>query len=265
MGDGAAVSWSVWMRRVLPFVFVAAVWEASALFGGYDVRLFPPPSDIFFRLGEMVLQGAVAEAVLGSLGRLLLGYGLATFFGLLAGVVLAQVRVLGLMLSPCVSMLMAVPTIAWVPVFLVFLGLGDTTVVVIVFLGGFFEVAYSTQHAIATVPKHYDYAARIMGAGMLRRFFFVLLPAALPVLFQAMRLALGYCWRALVGGEMLAAMVEGGVGRIVYDSMFFNDVAAMLVGLGLLGMLGLLLDHLLFQRVCFLYVKDWCNVEGDCK
>jgi NitT/TauT family transport system permease protein len=154
-------------------------------------------------------------------------------------------------------LLISVPTIAWVPVLLITMGLGDRTVISAVFLGGFFAIAYNTMRGIEMVSESQINAARITGVRRLRLFASVLLPGSLVSVITGLRLGIGYSWRALVGGEMLSALVEWGIGKMVYQARFWNDVAAMFVGLVVIALSGLLLDRMLLKWLEKETVERW--------
>lgn len=246
------------LRATAPFAALALLWEVSARLADVDRMLLPTPSDILATAWNLTVDKDILGSHIGaSLWRLGVGYTLAVAGGLGIGALLALNRTFHDMFSPLLSLLMAVPTIAWVPLLLMVLGLGDTTVVATIFLGGFFEIAYSTTTGIRTVPKQMIHAARTMGVGRAGLFTKVLLPASLASVMPTLRLCLGYCWRALVGGEMLSSMIEHGMGKLIYDARFWNDMAAMFLGLILIGVFGVLLDRLLLQTLEKRTIARW--------
>jgi ABC-type nitrate/sulfonate/bicarbonate transport system permease component len=137
------------------------------------------------------------------------------------------------------------------------MGLGDRTVITAIFLGGFFAITYNTMRGIEMVDEDQMNAARLMGVSGLRLFSSVLLPASLVSIITGLRLGIGYSWRALVGGEMLSALVEWGIGKMVYQARFWNDVAAMFVGLIVIGLSGFLLDRIFLKWLEKETVEKW--------
>ncbi|MHC4725081.1 MAG: ABC transporter permease [Planctomycetota bacterium] len=192
-----------------------------------------------------------------SLYRLFLGYLLAVIVGVMMGTVLALSKVVRQMFSVTLSLLISIPTIAWIPVLLITLGLGDKTVITAIFLGGVFEITYSTVAGMRSVDRQLTNAARIMGATRWGLFFKVLLPGSLVSIMPALRLSVGYCWRALVGGEMLSAMIKWGLGKMIYEARFWNDVKVMLVGLAAIGILGVVLDRLFLKTLEQATLEKW--------
>lgn len=242
---------------VAPFVVVGAIWELSFRFGALDPKTLPPPSQIGSRIIEMAGDGILAQHIADSLYRLVIGYLLAVVFGILVGAVLATSRVLSNAFSPLLSLLLTVPTIAWVPLLLITLGLGNTTIITAVFLGGFFAIAFNTMRGVEMVDQSQVRAAQIMGVSRLAIFPRLYLPASMVATITGLRLGIGYAWRALVGGEMLAALAEWGVGKMIYQARFFNDIGAMFVGLLLIGAGSLIIDRVVLKRLEVMTVQRW--------
>jgi len=243
---------------VLPFLVIAAVWELIVRVGWVSATALPPPSAILQRAWELCTGEGLLWHHLGqSMVRLSIGYALAMGAGLVFGTILAMNRVLREMFSPVLSLLISVPTIAWVPVFLITLGLGDRTVIAAVFLGGFFAIAYNTIRGIEMVDVNRIRAAQTMGARGIRLFSAVLLPGSSVSVLTGLRLGIGYSWRALVGGEMLSAMVRWGIGKMIYQARFWNDVTVMFVGLMVIGLTGFLLDRLLIRWLERATIERW--------
>lgn len=176
-----------------------------------------------------------------SLTRLLVGYALAVLVGLPAGAVLSNWVGLG----SVVRLFMGTPTLVWVPVFLVTLGLGDKTVVAAIFVSAVFAVMLNVAQGISQVDRDVVGAAQLDGASGLTLLAGVLLPCAKLQVLAGLRLAIGYSWRALVGAEMLAAMVKFGLGKLVWEARYWQDMSTMLIGLAMIAVCGAMLDGVL--------------------
>lgn len=250
------------MRKVVeflvPFLVVTLLWELAVHFGLTGTESLPPPSAVLEKLWNLAWETGALWPHLGrSLYRLTVGYLLAVALGIGVGTVFGMRSTTREMFSPILSLLISVPTIAWVPVLLITMGLGDRTVITAIFLGGFFAIAYNTMRGIEMVKNSQIQAAQVMGAQRFRLFTSVLLPGSLVSVITGLRLGIGYSWRALVGGEMLSALVEWGIGKMVYQARFWNDVPAMFVGLMVIGISGFLLDRTLLKWVEQRTVERW--------
>jgi NitT/TauT family transport system permease protein len=231
------------VQFLFPFLVLGSLWEVLIRLGVVNAKLLPAPSMLMQELYELLFRKqALQYHLYHSLYRLFLGYLLAVIVGVMMGTVLALSKVVRQMFSVTLSLLISIPTIAWIPVLLITLGLGDKTVITAIFLGGVFEITYSTV---------------IMGATRWGLFFKVLLPGSLVSIMPALRLSVGYCWRALVGGEMLSAMIKWGLGKMIYEARFWNDVKVMLVGLAAIGILGVVLDRLFLKTLEQATLEKW--------
>jgi NitT/TauT family transport system permease protein len=245
---------------LLPFIVVIIFWELIVDTG--LITQIPPPYRLFIRFMKITFErNILASHLQQSIYRLLLGYFLAATLGITLGTLMGIKKQIAEMFSPLLSLLIAIPTIAWVPILLITLGLGNETVITAIFLGGFFAIAYSTMHGIRTVNKNLINAAKTMGSTKISLFLHVYLPGSLVSLLPGLRLAIGYSWRALVGAEMLAALVKWGIGKMIYNARFFNDVELMFVGLIIIGIAGLILDHVLMGTLEKWTIEKWGMIQ----
>jgi NitT/TauT family transport system permease protein len=257
-GAGKPRSWLKAIEFIFPFIVVGVIWESIVRLGIVDQVILPAPSQVLQELWQLAWEKGVLWRHLGlSLRRLAIGFTLAAVVGMAAGTLIALQDRVRATFTPVISMLMSVPTIAWVPVLLLTLGLGDRTVIMAVFLGGVFAITFNTMRGIEMVSKDHVNAGRTMGVSGLRLFFSVLLPGSLVSVITGLRLGIGYSWRALVGGEMLSALVEWGVGKMIYQARFWNDAKVMLVGLMIIGLTSFLLERFLLNWVERATVEKW--------
>jgi NitT/TauT family transport system permease protein len=243
---------------IRPFLIVLGSWETIIWLNFSGNSFVPAPSTILIRFWELTVSSGVLLRHLGSsLYRMVLGYLLAVGLGILSGIFMASSKILKEIFSPILSMLISVPTIAWVPVLLVTMGLGDRTVITAIFLGGYFAITFNTMRGIEMIDRDLINASRIMGVRGLDLLRQVLIPASLVSIITGLRLGIGYSWRALVGGEMLSALVQWGVGKMIYQARFWNDLSAMFVGLIVIGLTGVLLDRLLLKWLERETIEKW--------
>lgn len=251
-----------WLRALVgflyPFLVIGALWEVLVRVGLVNTPSLPAPSAIFGQFWRLaVVNGVLWQHMGASLYRLVIGYLTAVAAGTLVGGLLSLNHTLSDLFKPLLTLLISVPTIAWVPVLLISMGLGDETVITTIFLGGFFAIAYNTMRGIEMVPNNLVRAARLMGLRGPSLFLRVYLPGSLVSIITGLRLGIGYSWRALVGGEMLAAMIDHGLGKMVFDARFFNDITVMFVGILIIGLSGFLLDRSFLRWLEIATVEKW--------
>ena len=244
-------------------IALGLIWEAVVRLGGINALLMPPPSAVLRRLFEMLGPGDGATP-----DFLMMRHIVWTMFGLLAGFTAAALvsSTIGLLmginrsvyawLNPLISIFMVIPNIAFVPVLILWLGLGMHTVIVVVVTGSCFPIIYTAAAGVRNVPTRMIWAAQTAGASRRQILTTVLLGATMPYLIAGHKLALGRAWRAVIAGEIFAA-TKYGVGFMIYDARTFLDTEAMFAGLIVVGLIGVTLERTLFGFIERRTVDRW--------
>ncbi len=242
---------------IFPFTVVISTWQLLTQCGIISENLIPSPLSILYTIFSLLSPKPLLLIHLWkSVYRLTLGYSLGVTLGILIGVAMGINKSLEKTFSPIISFFISIPTIAWVPLFLILLGLGDETIITAIFLGSFFPVIYNTLNGVKSVKKELVWASEIMGANQTTITFKVLIPGSLTSIIAGLRLATGYAWRALVGAEMLAA-AKWGIGYMIYAAKAFYEIKVMFAGLVIIAIGGLLLDHLLMGYLEKETIEKW--------
>ena len=194
-----------------------------------------------------VRSGLLVRAIGKSLARLAVGYGISLVGGVVLGVALARSKWVKDTLGLVVLGLQAVPSVCWLPLALLWFGLSEAAILVVVVLGSLLSVALATESAVNTIPPLLIRAARTMGASGLRLWSRVILPAAFPGILSGARLGWTFAWRSLLAGELL--FVSGGLGQVLEFGRELHDMALVLAVMCVIIALGLASDHLLFGRL----------------
>ena len=236
-------------KKLAMLVAIAAIlllWQCAAW--SLPDFLMPGVPSVLARLWEDV-QSAEFRAVLsGSLGRLGLGYGAALLFGVGFGLIGGILFIFREVLKSAIIILQSIPSIAWVPLFLIMMGFGNTPIIVVIALAAFFPAALSVMNATESVLKVHVSAARVMGAsrwGMLRR---VYLPAVMPELITGAQLAFGNAWRALISAEMLVGFGQG-LGRSLAYSGETADMVGVMANILTIAILATLIDQVILENL----------------
>ena len=231
-----------WETYLWPVVVLAAfllIWESGVVWSG--TRVFPTPAAVERGLAELLRKGLLWGYTKDSLFRVGMGYLLAAACGIPLGLFLGWYRVAAATVNPVIQMLRPISPLAWIPVSIVWFGVGNSAAVFLIFLTSFFPIVVSAMNGVRNVPVMYLQAGRNFGlspVALLRR---VIFPAALPQVLIGLRIALGVAWLVVVAAEMIA--IDSGLGYLVIDSRNAGKrydlvVAAML----LIGVIGLGLD-----------------------
>jgi len=248
--------WRVIARTAYPFVVVGAVWELVARMGMFPARLFPPLEQIAETFVRLTAQGILPHHALDTILRLAAGFGLAMLAGVAIGLAMGRSRRAEDVFLPLVSIGAPIPGIAYAPLFLMWFGLGNVSTVLLVAFVSAFPIIFNTWTGVKAVREIWVRSAQAMGADDRRLFRHVIIPGALPFVLTGLRLGLAQAWRILVGVEMLAA-VPWGLGWLIFGAREFLNTDVMLAGVAVIGIIGLALEKLVFQRVEDFTVVRW--------
>ena len=245
---------------VAALVGILAVWEIAVRVSGLNPSIFPPPSSIartFLRLAAPTGgRSVLAVDIAASLARLGLGLVIGVPVGLICGLAAGISRYAHSVLYPLVNVLIPVPPYAWVPLLLVWLGPGDTTIVTATALSAALPLAYTTMAGVRGIDRLHVWVMQSLGGQRREVIRHVILPGALASILAGLRLSLGQSWRTLIGAEFLAARGSG-LGFLIYNAQQFLAVNTMFAGLLTLGILGFLLIYWLVTVIEDRTVVRW--------
>jgi len=216
-----------------------AVWSiAIALAHG---TLLPGPLRVVTGLVDLLRRGLLVRHVVASLFRVTWGYGLAVLVGVPAGLLLGWWRRGERAINPFLQILRPISPLAWIPISILWFGVGDGGALFIIFLASVLPITVSAMTAVASVPTVHVQAARNFGLGDRELLLRVVFPSVLPQLIVGLRLALGVAWLVVVAAEMIA--VNSGLGFLIVDARNAGDRYDLVVaGMVLIGAIGLGLD-----------------------
>jgi NitT/TauT family transport system permease protein len=220
--------------------------------------LLPGPVAVARALGAVVADGTLVIAIAKTMARLGVGYVAALLIGIPLGVALARVRAVKETLGPIVLGMSAVPSICWLPLAILWFGLSEVAIQVVVICGAVLPIAIATEAAVNQVPPAIDRAARTMGARGARLLFTVTLPAALPGILAGARLGWTFALRSLMAGELL--FVSGGLGQLLETGRDLGDTALVVAIVLVLVVLGRASERVLFVPVDKLVARRWGTV-----
>jgi NitT/TauT family transport system permease protein len=243
-------------RTAFPFLVVAALWEITAHLGLFPRKLFPPLEQVADAFVRLTASGILPHHVLDTLVRLIAGFALAALVGVAIGFAMGRSRRAEDVFLPLVSIGAPIPGLAYAPLFLLWFGLGNFSAVLLVAFVSTFPIIFNTWTGVKAVKEIWVRSAQAMGADNRRLFHHVILPGALPYTLTGLRLGLAQAWRILVGVEMLAA-VPWGLGWMIFGAREFLNTDVMLAGVVVIGVIGLALEKLVFQRLERYTVVRW--------
>jgi NitT/TauT family transport system permease protein len=210
--------------------YFSVKWTAS--------KVFPSPVDVERGMAELVRRGLLWRYITDSLRRVSIGYLTAVSLGIPAGLLLGWYPAAGAVVNPIIQMMRPISPIAWIPVSIVWFGVGDMAAIYLIFLGAFFPIVVASMNGVRNVPSMFRRAGRNFGLSPAQLLAKVVFPAALPNIIVGLRIALGIAWLVVVAAEMIA--VDSGLGYLVIDARNsgkrYDLVVAAMILIGLIGL-----------------------------
>ena len=248
------------LRATVTIVAAALVYEAVARTGYFPAALMPTLPTVGIALYGSIMDGTMLWHAASTLYRVMIGMGLAVAVGLPLGILMARFKPIEHFFMPLVSALMPIPSLAWVPVFILWFGLGNTVAVLIVFYAAMFPMLLNTWSGVRAVNPIWMRAAGAMGANERALFWKVMVPGASPYIITGLRQAFLRAWIAVIGAEFLAAS-DWGLGWVIFDAKEFLNADLMLASLIVIGGIGFAFERLVFGSIEKATVLRWGMVR----
>jgi NitT/TauT family transport system permease protein len=218
------------------------VWTLASVRIGNPV-LLPAPMIVAEGFVELTREGSLLADVAASMKSVLTGFAIAASIAVPLALLMAFSRPLGLLLSPIVTFLRPIPPIAWIPIAILWFGIGDPPSYFITAIAAFFPIFINSFAGGQAVQPEHVYAAKSLGAGPKALFFRVYLPSAMPMIATGLRIGLGQSWMAVVTAELIAA--HSGLGYMIQANRLALETGLVLVGMCVIGLLGAAMSVLL--------------------
>jgi NitT/TauT family transport system permease protein len=235
----SAMRFTVQLR---PVTFVAALlvmWQVAA--ARQSVHLLPGPMSVAAGIAELARRGLLLKYVTASLFRVTWGFTAAAVLGIPFGLAIGWCRRAEMALNPLIQILRPISPLAWIPISILWFGVGDMAAIFLIFLASFLPLTVTAMNAVAGIPPVHINAGRNFGLSQSQLIYRVLYPAVAPQLVLGLRITLGIAWLVVVAAEMIA--VNSGLGFLIVDARNAGTRYDLVVaGMVLIGLIGLVLD-----------------------
>jgi ABC-type nitrate/sulfonate/bicarbonate transport system permease component len=229
---------------LVPFVAIILAWVIAPYLADYPSYVLPSIGQVAERTWTGLSDGSLLEHVLGSLYRLAIGFVVGNAIAIPLGIAIASNRHVADLLRPLLTFLQSIAGIAWVPLAIIWFGIGMGAVVFVIANTIFFSAIYNTVVGVESIPNILYRAVRSQGARGWQVFTELVLPGALVQIILGLRTSMAYGWRALVAGEMIAG--TNGLGYMTVEAVQWYQTDTIIMGMIVIGLLWLILDRLLF-------------------
>jgi NitT/TauT family transport system permease protein len=225
------------------------LWDRAVAITG--TRLVPSPHDVAVMMYDFSFGGIYDDAfsatilthVWKSMTRVYGGFFLAALIGIPLGLMIGRIKIVRQLLDPTINLLRPIPVTAWLPLSMIFFGLGPNAAIFLVFLGAFYPILLNTIFGVRSVDPRLFEAASMLGCTGSAMFREVVFPASLPAIFSGLRIAHGFAWILIVVGEMTG--VPTGLGSVIMDGRTLSRTDLVVTGMIVIGVCGFVTDRII--------------------
>lgn len=238
---------SICFYAAVIFIWQCIFWLGTTIFGFWKPYAFPSPAGVIQTFGRLLKDGSIVMAMLQSIKRCLLGFGISLLFGGVTGILITHFPLMRRNLKPLMMGIQTLPSICWVPFAILWFGLNESAIYFVVVMGSIFSVSLAIEDAFTQIPPIYTKAARTMGTNKKQMYRYVLFPAALPGIVSGMKQSWSFAWRALMSAEVMSSYVGLGYALITgRDMADINQVMAVMI---VIVIIGILIEKFVFGNI----------------
>jgi ABC-type nitrate/sulfonate/bicarbonate transport system permease component len=245
---------------LLPIAAFLTIWHIATVIAQWPNYLLPGPAVVAETFVELLLSGLLLEYLAASVGRLMIGCLAGFILAVPLGYAIGSLRIADRAFSPIVSLLQPIPGIAWIPLAILWFGLGPTAVGFIIFLAAFFPILLNTVTGVRTITGDLMRVGHVFQFPTRMMVLDIVLPGALPYIVTGTRLGFGYGWRALVAGEMIAA--SSGLGFMIFEARNFLKTDEVIVGMLTIGLFWAAVERVVLRPIEKRTIERWGTAKA---
>lgn len=234
-------------------VLILAAWICATHFRSIPTSILPKISMVWQAFLEMLQSGQLWKDLSVTLSRVVKGYLLSALLGMILGSLMGMSKTVAYLLQPTVTIIRQIPIIAWIPLIILWCGIGELSKIVVIVMAAFFPIMMNTMSGISSTPAGYIEVAQLYKLSFFKTFRKVYLPHALPQILVGLKLGLGISWMAVVAAELIASL--SGIGYRMSNARSLMQSDVVIVCMILIGLIGILMDKIL--GVIFTVITPW--------
>lgn len=242
-------------HRIAFYIGIVVVWQLVSMGGVWPDNIFPSPYEVAEDLAYGAAEGTLFYGIATSMWRLLIGLAIAIAGGIVLGIFMARVEVVNQTVGSLVLGLQSIPSVAWVPLAILWFGLTDGGIIFVTAIGAVFAVTINTYTGVKNINPHFIEAARNMGAKGTQLITAVLIPAAFPYMISGFKQGWAFAWRGVIGAELLFSYL--GLGFLLNAGRSLTDVSQVIAIMIVIMGIGLVIDGLVFKKLENKVMSRW--------
>jgi len=234
-------------KKIAFYVILLIVWQAIATADIWPNTIFPSPADVIENLVFTAADGSLFFGIGTSLWRLIVGLSIAIAGGMILGIFMARIKTVNQTIGSLVLGLQSIPSVAWVPLALLWFGFTDAGIIFVTIIGAMFAVTINTYTGVKNIDPNYIDAARNMGAKGSQLITSILIPAAFPYMISGFKQGWAFAWRGVIGAELLFSFL--GLGFLLNVGRQLGDVSQVISIMLVIMAIGILIDGFVFKKI----------------
>ena len=243
------------LKKIAFYIIIVIVWQAISMSNIWPNNIFPSPYEVGEDLAYSAADGSLFFGIGTSIVRLLVGLAIAIGGGVVLGIFMARVEVVNQTIGSLVLGLQSIPSVAWVPLGILWFGLSDAGIIFVTAIGAIFAVTINTYTGVKNINPHFVEAARNMGAKGTQLVTNVLIPAAFPYMISGFKQGWAFAWRGVIGAELLFSFL--GLGFLLNVGRQLNDVSQVIAIMLIIMIIGVVIDGIIFKRLEDKVMSRW--------
>ena len=246
---------SILAKKIAFYIILVIIWQAISMSDIWPNNIFPSPYEVGEDLVYMASDGSLFFGIGTTLMRLVVGLGIAIAGGIVLGIFMARIETVNQTIGSLVLGLQSIPSIAWVPLAILWFGLTDGGIIFVTAIGAMFAVTINTYTGIKNIDPHYVEAARNMGAKGTQLITNVLIPAAFPYMISGFKQGWAFAWRGVIGAELLFSFL--GLGFLLNVGRQLNEVSQVIAIMLVIMLIGMAVDGFVFKKIENKVMSRW--------
>jgi NitT/TauT family transport system permease protein len=242
-------------KKIAFYIILVILWQAISMSNIWPNNIFPSPYEVGEDLAYMASDGSLFFGIATTIMRLIVGLGIAIAGGIILGIFMARIETVNQTIGSLVLGLQSIPSIAWVPLAILWFGLTDGGIIFVTAIGAMFAVTINTYTGIKNIDPHYVEAARNMGAKGPQLITNVLLPAAFPYMISGFKQGWAFAWRGVIGAELLFSFL--GLGFLLNVGRQLNEVSQVIAIMIVIMVIGMAVDGFIFKKIENKVMSRW--------